>query len=97
MKLNLITIALAAAIAGMAAPALARSAASEAAQQVVSLKDGSTVYVFKDGKMGMADQFGRTVRMNPGHVMEARDGQKIVMTGDEVARLHTLLIQGHLN
>jgi hypothetical protein len=51
------------------------------------LKDGSTVYVFKDGKMSMEDKLGRTVGMKPGHVMETRDGQKIIMIGNELARL----------
>lgn len=56
-------------------------------EQTLALKDGSTVYIFKDGKMSMEDKFGRTTRMPPGHVMETRDGQKIIMIGDEVARL----------
>ena len=51
------------------------------------LKNGSTVYVFKDGKMGMEDKLGRVVTMKPGHVMETKDGQKIIMIGNELARL----------
>jgi len=57
------------------------------------LRDGSTVYVFKDGKMAMEDRLGRTVGMKAGHVMETKDGQKITMVGDEVARLDSLLWQ----
>lgn len=52
-----------------------------------ALKDGSTVYVFKDGKMSMEDKLGRVVAMKPGHVMETKDGQKIIMIGNEIARL----------
>ena len=63
--------------------------------QKFELKDGSTVYVFKDGKMAMEDKFGRATRMKQGHVMETKDGQKIMMHGDEVMRLDSLLRQGH--
>jgi len=51
------------------------------------LKDGSTVYIFKDGKMAMEDKLGRTVPMKPGHVMQTKDGQSILMVGNELARL----------
>ncbi len=54
------------------------------------LKDGSTVYVFKDGKMSMEDRLGRTVGMKPGYVMETKDGQKIIMIGNELARLDAI-------
>ncbi|MFA6313371.1 MAG: periplasmic Cu(I)/Cu(II)-binding protein CopK [Sterolibacterium sp.] len=56
-------------------------------QKTVELKDGVTVVVFNDGKMAMENKYGRIVRMAPGHVMETKDGQKITMQGDEVARL----------
>jgi hypothetical protein len=55
--------------------------------QKFDLKDGSTVYVFMDGKMGMENRLGRVVGMKPGHVMETLDGQKIIMIGNEIARL----------
>jgi hypothetical protein len=55
--------------------------------QKFDLKDGSTVYVFKDGKMSMEDRLGRTLGMKAGHVMETKDGQKIIMVGNELARL----------
>ncbi|GAB5604809.1 periplasmic Cu(I)/Cu(II)-binding protein CopK [Sideroxyarcus sp. TK5] len=57
----------------------------------IPLKDGSTVYIFKDGKMGMEDQYGRAVRMDENQVMETADGQKIRMHGDEVQRLDDIL------
>ncbi|GAB3551906.1 hypothetical protein GCM10027343_36710 [Noviherbaspirillum agri] len=60
-------------------------------QKSIELKDGSTVHVFKDGKMGMEDKYGRAVRMKEGQIMETKDGQKIAMVGDEVARLDLIL------
>ena len=59
-------------------------------EKSVELKDGSTVYLFKDGKMAMEDKSGRVVRMKEGHVMETKDGQRILMIGDEVARLDSI-------
>lgn len=59
-------------------------------QKSIELKNGSTVYIFKDGKMGMEDKLGRSTRMKPGQVMEAKDGQKLIMIGDEVMRVESL-------
>jgi hypothetical protein len=36
---------------------------------------------------------GRVTRMQPGHAMETKDGQRIIMVGDEVARLEVI---GHI-
>ena len=58
-----------------------------AEEKAYELKDGSTVHVFKDGKMGMEDKMGRPARMKEGHIMETKDGQKIMMKGDEVWRV----------
>ena len=58
--------------------------------QALPLKDGTTVYIFKDGKMAMEDKLGRTVAMKPGHVMETKDGQRIIMIGNELARLERI-------
>ena len=57
----------------------------------VELKDGSTVHIFADGKMGMENKFGRAISMEPGHVMETKDGKKIVMAGNEIWRVEQLL------
>lgn len=81
-------ILLVAAFSTIAASAFASNSAD--VQKVIELKDGSTVYIFKDGKMAMENSYGRTERMAPGHVMEAKDGQKITMQGDEVARLELI-------
>ena len=64
-------------------------------EKSIELKDGSTVYIFKDGKMGMEDKLGRAVRMKKDTVMETKDGQKIIMHDDEVMRLDSLLKEGH--
>lgn len=56
-----------------------------------ALKDGSTVYIFKDGKMGVENPFGRVVSVKEGQVLEAKDGTKITMKGNEVFRLDKAL------
>ena len=86
-------------VVAMSAVAITAFANSEYARrdakQVIELKDGSIVYVFDSGKMAMESKYGQAVRMNPGTVMETKDGQKITMVGDEVARLSTLLRQNY--
>lgn len=83
------------AISAATASASAGDAARAAAEKIFELKDGSTLYIFKDGKMAMEDKFGRAKRMEKDKVMETRDGQKIIMHGDEVSRLDSLLKEGH--
>lgn len=85
-----------AALCGAVVSAYAGDAARAAAEKIVEMKDGSTLYVFKDGKMSMENKHGRTIRMKPGHVMEGKDGQRYVMVGNEVARLDSLLKDGHV-
>lgn len=60
-------------------------------EKSIELKDGSTVHVFKDGKMGMESPRGLVTGMDEGHAMVTKDGQTIVMKGNETARLHTTL------
>ncbi|WP_454753973.1 periplasmic Cu(I)/Cu(II)-binding protein CopK [Cupriavidus necator] len=63
-----------------------------------ALNDGSTVHVFKDGKMAVENPFGRAVSVKEGRVLEAKDGTRITMNGNEVLRLdHVLNIdrRGH--
>lgn len=84
-----------AAMGSVAASAFAGDVARATAEKTIELKDGSTVYLFKDGKMAMEDKLGRAMRMKEGHVMETKDGQKIMMHGDEVMRLDSLLRRGH--
>lgn len=79
------------AMSAIAATAFANNSARSEAKQVIDLKDGSTVYVFDNGKMAMESKFGRATRMEPGMTMETSDGKKITMVGDEVARLDNIL------
>jgi len=60
-------------------------------QKSIELKDGSTVHIFKDGKMGMEDKYGRPSYMESGHVMETKDGKRIIMNGNEIWRVDELL------
>lgn len=76
--------------------AVASDEARREAEKVIELKDGSTLYIFKDKAMAMEDKQGRAMRMKPGHVMETKDGQQVVMVGDEVARLDWLLRKNHV-
>lgn len=57
----------------------------------IALTDGSTVYIYSDGKMGMEDKYGRAAYMNPGHVMETKDGKKIIMIGNEIWRVNEMV------
>ncbi len=96
MKTKLAKLALIAVLSAVGtSAAFAHDAVRSEAQQVIDLKDGSTLYVFTDGKMAMEDRYGRATRMEPGAAMETKDGKKVTMQGDEVARLHFLIIKGH--
>ena len=89
LKKTLVLIAMSA----VAVSAFANDYARREAKQVVELKDGSTLYVFDSGKMAMESKYGRAVSMDPGSIMEAKDGQKVTMVGNEIARLSVLLWQ----
>lgn len=58
--------------------------------RTVPLQDGTSVHIFRDGKMAMEDKFGRTVSMPEGQAMVALDGQAIRMVGNETARLDSI-------
>lgn len=88
----------AATVAGMIAlPSFAGNAATANAEKTYRLKDGGTLYIFKDGKMARENHLGRSVFIQQGQTLEAVDGRKIVANSNEVARLDQLLNQGHLN
>lgn len=96
MKTKLAKLALIAVLSTAGATtAFAHDAARTAAKQMIELKDGSTLYIFKDGKMAMEDRYGRATRMEIGAVMETKDGRQVKMESDEVARLQVLFDQGH--
>ena len=81
---------MAAAISAVAATSFAGDPAHTAAKQTFELKNGSTVYVFPDGKTAMEGKTGKPERMKEGVVMETKDGQKLIMVGDEVMKLDSL-------
>ncbi len=95
MKTTL-TIFIAAGVLAVATlPAFAHDAASASADKLYRLKDGGTLYVFKDGKMALEDAYGRAAFLKKGQVLETTDGQKITATSNEVARLDSLILLGH--
>ena len=63
---------------------------TETVEKSYELKDGLTVYIFKDGKMGMEDKFGKARTMKEGAIIETKDGQKIMMKGNEIYRIENL-------
>lgn len=83
------------ALSTLSLAAFAADAVRGEIKQSIELKDGSTLHIFKDGKMAMEDKSGRAVRMKHDTVMETKDGQRLIMHGDEVMRLDSLIKKGH--
>lgn len=75
----------------------AMHAASSEAKQVIALQGGETLYVFEDGLMAKESKFGTPVYLNAGETVQAMDGQKIAVKGNEIARLSRLLEKDHRN
>ena len=84
-------ITMAALAAAVSTAALAAGPEADVAK-AFELKDGTRLTVFNDGKMSMLDKYGKPASMKPGHVMETRDGQRIIMVGNEIARIETVLL-----
>ncbi len=85
------------AIYSISLPTFANDAAIVSAQKVQRLVDGGTLYIFKDGKMGLEDRLGRAAHLKLGHVYESIEGQKITATSNEIARIDSLLKDNHVN
>ena len=51
---------------------------------VVTLKDGGSITIDKDGKTYHVDATGKRVRMKDGEVMEGKDGRKYLHKNDVV-------------
>lgn len=83
------------AMSTVAASAYSDDAARAAAQKTIELKNGSTLFIFKDGKAAVEDKYGRAVRMKKGAVMETKDGEKLTIQAGEVMRLDSLIKEGH--
>ncbi len=66
-------------------------------EKSIALKDGSTVHVFPNGKMAMESRYGKVAWMEDGQVMETVNGEKIIMKGNETARLDAVLYSQYRN
>ncbi|NEX63308.1 CopK family periplasmic copper-binding protein [Noviherbaspirillum galbum] len=64
-------------------------------KQSYTLKDGSILYVFKNGKMAKENRYGNPVYLDKGEIVETAEGQKIPVVGNEIARLSLLKLQEH--
>lgn len=84
-------------LSALASTAFADNSVANNVGKTYRLKDGGTVFVFKDGKMAVADKFDRVIHFPKGQVLETTDGQKITVTSSESARLDFLQRQGHEN
>ncbi|HEU4459932.1 MAG TPA: CopK family periplasmic copper-binding protein [Methylibium sp.] len=91
----MITSAVFAALVAAASPSMARDELDRSQAEAVQLKDGSTLYTFKDGKMALEDKFGRATPIKKGQTFEAKDGRKLTASSSESARLNTLIERGH--
>ncbi|MBL8348488.1 MAG: CopK family periplasmic copper-binding protein [Rubrivivax sp.] len=95
MKSNLSAIALLLAFAGATAPAFARHRLALESPRSVELKDGGILHVFKDGKMAKENKYGRVEYLGKGEVLEAADGRRVTVVGNETAKLDLLLNDEH--
>lgn len=75
----------------------ASDAARDAAKEMVPLRDGGTLFLFKDGTMAKQDAYGNARYIKQGEVLETADGKKIPVTSNEVARMQSLTLKGHQN
>lgn len=91
MKSILSALALGLAAATVSVPAFSRDGLPQATQQALALKDGSILYIFKDGKMAKEDRYGRPAYIKKGETLELVDGRKVTAVGNEMARLEGLL------
>ena len=64
------------------------------AKQVIELQDGSKIYVFQNGNMARQDKDGNAVSTKEGTVLQAKDGSNVIMIGNEVSELDSLLKKG---
>lgn len=63
--------------------------------QTIELKDGGKVVVEKDGSMAHVDPTGKRIKMRDGHVMETKDGNKVIMKNNAIWK--TLAEKGTLH
>ncbi len=68
---------------GLAAASAVRA---DADVKEIPLKDGTTLLIYKDGKMSHRDDKGRVVQMKDGSRMVTKDGTVLMMVGNEIWR-----------
>ena len=91
----LVTTAAAASAATAPTPGLAAFNSNQGNyEKVIALKDGSSLHEYSDGKMALANAYGRAVSAPVGQVVQAIDGSAITISSNEVARLSDEL-RGH--
>jgi hypothetical protein len=56
-------------------------------ERSIELKNGGTVYIFKDGRMAYEDRFGHPVRVKTGEMVETKSGEKLTVRSDDEGRL----------
>lgn len=56
-------------------------------ERSVELKNGGTVYIFKNGRMAYEDKLGRAIRVKTGEVLETKKGEKLTVRSDDEGRL----------
>ena len=56
-------------------------------EKVISLKDGSALHEYRDGKMALENPYGRAVSKPVGQVVTATDGTTITISSNELGRL----------
>ncbi|MDR3369770.1 CopK family periplasmic copper-binding protein [Rhodoferax sp.] len=56
-------------------------------EKLVTLQDGATLHIYKNGTMAEENAFGRPTVVTPGQQLHEQNGTTITMNGDEVGRL----------
>ena len=95
MNSRLTSIAILSLMGAISLPSFAGDAAAAAAKEMINLKDGSTLYVFSDGKMARESKYGKAEFLMKGQTLQTADGRTIKADSNEIARLDSLLKQGH--
>ncbi|MDR3370889.1 CopK family periplasmic copper-binding protein [Rhodoferax sp.] len=56
-------------------------------EQLVTLQNGGTLHIYKNGTMAEENAYGRPTVVAPGQILHEKNGTTIAMKGDEVGRL----------
>ena len=95
MNSRLTSIAILSLMGAISLPSFAGDAAAAAAKEMINLKDGSTLYVFSDGKMALESKYGKAEFLMKGQTLQTADGRTIKADSNDIARWDSLLKQGH--